>query len=145
MNLMLEQFRLALVNIKMHLDGKQPNICLIQQEAYDEMFAQAMNLMGQKWETIPPYFEWDGCVVIPAPAKMKLVLITHWPLLQTHNKMAELAGELVPLLVDQKAVEEGKSVDGGDPLTIKSKHDDAGGKSAERRIGRLVREMRKLL
>ena len=125
---------------------ERPNICLMHQEIFDQLFGEASALMNMKVDEIPPFFELDGCTIIPTKAfKLKTAMFAHWAPLEIHKRMADLAGELVPLLADLDAIKDGKSVDGGDPLSVKCKAEDVAGKSAERRIGRLVREMRKLL
>jgi hypothetical protein len=152
-----ESFIQAKEEYRRHDGGKQPNVCLMESELFTELFTVSFNIFnaGKMPEHYPPFFELDGCLVIESnkpPPEVHCVMVipktrlfARWECLEMHKRMAELAGELVPLLVDADAIKDGKSVDGGDPLAIKSKAEDVAGKSAERRIGKLVREMRKLL
>lgn len=141
---MLNQFRNAIRSFVESANPK-PNLCLMQDDLYVALWVDVKKSIPNLPDEIPPFFELDDCTVIATHGTAKQVLMAHWAPLEMHKKMSTLAAELVPLLVDEQAVSNGKSVDGGDPLTVKSKHDDQGGKAAERRIGRLVREMRKLL
>ena len=142
------QFINALNAFKRDPEQAQPNLCIMQEDLYRQLFleASAMFKPGDNFAVTesPPHFELNDCLILPSKGTIKVALFARWPQLEMYRKLAAHTEQLVPLLVDAEAIAKGVSKDGGDPLTVKSIHDDVAGKSAERAIGRLIRELRKL-